>query len=115
MTNRLRRSFWPVVMVVAGIVLVAVASLIITNLQAPPPSVSQPDILTEIPYPDVPRVSLSDAKKAYDDGTAVFVDVRDSASYRQSHIPGALSIPLDELASRENELNPSDWIITYCT
>ena len=102
-------------MVVAGIVLVAVASLIITNLPAPPPSVSQPDILTEIPYPDVLRVSLSDAKKAYDDGTAVFVDVRDSASYQQSHIPGALSIPLDELASRENELNPNDWIITYCT
>ena len=45
----------------------------------------------------------------------MFVDVRDIASYQQSHIPGALSIPLDELASRKNELNPNDWIITYCT
>lgn len=115
MANRLQRSLWPVVMIVAGIVLVAVASLIITNLQASPPSVSQPDIVTEIPYPDVPRVSLSDAKKAYDDGIAVFVDVRDSGAFQQSHIPGALSIPLDELPSRNNELNPSDWIITYCT
>lgn len=115
MANRLQRSFWPVVMIVAGIVLIAVASLIITNLQAPPPSVSQPDVLTEIPYPDVPRVSLSDAKKAYDDSTAVFVDVRDSGTYQQSHIPGALSVPLEELASHKNELNPNDWIITYCT
>lgn len=115
MANRLQRSFWPIVMIVAGIVLVAVASLIITNLQSPPPSVSQPDVLTEIPYPDVSRVSLLDAKKAYDDGTAVFVDVRDRGSYQQSHIPGALSIPVDETESRKDELNPNDWIITYCT
>jgi rhodanese-related sulfurtransferase len=61
----------------------------------------------------VPRVSLADAKAAYETGGAVFVDVRDAESYAQSHIPGALSIPLSELPNRIGELNPSDWIITY--
>ena len=64
-------------------------------------------------YPDVPRVSLADAKAAYETGGAVFVDVRDAESYAQSHVPGALSIPLSELPDRMGELNPSDWIITY--
>lgn len=64
-------------------------------------------------YPQIQRVSLTDAKAAYDNGSAVFVDVRDADTYAQQHIPGALSIPLAELADRTGELNPGDWIITY--
>jgi 3-mercaptopyruvate sulfurtransferase SseA len=70
---------------------------------------------TENPYLEVPRVTLEEAKTAFDSGAAVFVDVRSAASYEASHIPGALSIPLGELESRINELDPDQWIITYCT
>jgi len=63
----------------------------------------------------VQRVSLVEAKSAFDAGTALFLDVRDPNSYAQSHIQGAISIPLDELSSRLNELDPGRWIITYCT
>jgi 3-mercaptopyruvate sulfurtransferase SseA len=70
---------------------------------------------TENPYIEVPRVSLEDAKAAFDNGTAIFVDVRLSTSYQQEHIPGALSIPFAELKARIQELDPSQWIITYCT
>jgi rhodanese-related sulfurtransferase len=45
----------------------------------------------------------------------VFVDVRSQASYDLGHIPGSLSIPLDQLPGRLGELNQNDWIITYCT
>ena len=68
---------------------------------------------TEANYPQVARVSPADAKAAFDSGSAVFVDVRDAASYAQGHIPGALSIPLAELAERAGELNPVDWLIPY--
>jgi hypothetical protein len=64
---------------------------------------------------DVPRVSLADAKTAYDRGSAVFVDVRREDSFLESHIPGALSIPLVQIPQRISELDPESWIITYCT
>lgn len=61
----------------------------------------------------VPRVSLADAKAAFDTHSAVFVDVRAAEAYAQAHIPGALSIPLAELPQRLGELDPAAWIITY--
>jgi 3-mercaptopyruvate sulfurtransferase SseA len=75
------------------------------------------------PYPNptpataesVVRVSLADAKSAFDAKTAVFLDVRDTGSYAEAHIPGALNIPLNELEARLGELDPNAWIIPYCT
>lgn len=64
---------------------------------------------------EVQRVTLEEAKAAFDSGAAVFLDVRSHTIYLQSHIPGALSIPLVELKPRIAELDPGQWIITYCT
>lgn len=66
-------------------------------------------------YPEIPRVSLEKAKAGFDTKSAVFVDVRGSASYAVSHIPGALDIPLEDIETRLNELDPDQWIIPYCT
>lgn len=63
----------------------------------------------------VQRVSLLDAKVAFDAKKAVFLDVRDTSSYEVGHIPGALSISLSDLPTRMGELNPKSWIIAYCT
>ncbi len=68
-----------------------------------------------LPFPAVQRVPLEEAKTAFDEGTATFLDVRSAESYRAAHIPGALNIPLAGLESRTSELNPGDWIIPYCT
>jgi hypothetical protein len=66
---------------------------------------------------DVPRVSLAEAKAAFDGGTAVFVDVRAPGAYQQSHIPAALSIQLGEIETDAAglDLDKDRWIITYCT
>lgn len=69
----------------------------------------------DIPYPEVARVSLEDAKSAYDNAAAVFVDVRGEQYYQQAHIAGAVSLPEEQLPQRLGELNPQEWIITYCT
>ena len=66
-------------------------------------------------YPEITRVSIEQAKAALDSGTAVFVDVRGAEAYDISHIPSSLSIPLGELEERISELDPNQWIITYCT
>jgi rhodanese-related sulfurtransferase len=64
---------------------------------------------------DVRRVTLAQAKQAYDDQSAVFLDVRAADSYAEAHIPGAVNIPLAQIESRMNELPKDRWIIPYCT
>jgi len=68
-----------------------------------------------IPYPDVERISLTDAKTAFDNGSALFIDVRDAEYYDAHHIPGALNIPYSQLETRMEELDPTQPVITYCT
>ncbi len=63
----------------------------------------------------VPRVSLVDSKVALDSGSALFLDVRTAEAFQSEHITGAINIPLAELESRISELDPQQWIITYCT
>jgi 3-mercaptopyruvate sulfurtransferase SseA len=99
-------------MLISGGVFVIIAALALAVLNRIPSTEATP---TPASAAQVKRVSLADAKAAFDHGTAVFVDVRDSASYQSSHIPEALSIPLSDLTSHLDELDPSSWIITYCT
>jgi 3-mercaptopyruvate sulfurtransferase SseA len=70
---------------------------------------------TNIPFPEIARTSLSDAKSAYEAGSAVFLDVRTAPEYAQRRIPGSVNIPLDELPDRLGELNPEDRFLTICT
>lgn len=63
----------------------------------------------------VERISVEEAKVAFDRNEAVYLDVRASDSYSRRHIPGAILIPLDELEKQFQTLNPNSWIITYCT
>lgn len=47
-------------------------------------------------------------------GATVVLDVRPAEEYRAGHIPGALSIPVDELNDRINELPVDVGIVVYC-
>ncbi|MFF5342266.1 ArsR/SmtB family transcription factor [Streptomyces althioticus] len=47
-------------------------------------------------------------------GDVVVLDVRPEEEYQAGHIPGALSIPVDELAGRINELPQDLEIVVYC-
>ncbi len=47
-------------------------------------------------------------------GDVVVVDVRPRVEYRAGHIPGAVSIPLHELADRLDELPADAEIVAYC-
>ena len=82
---------------------------------ATPQSPTEPASPTAVATQEVQRVTLEESKMAFDNGSATFVDVRPKISYEADHVPGALSIPLAELKPRIAELDPSQWIITYCT
>lgn len=60
------------------------------------------------------RVSLDDLRARLEKGTAVLLDVRPSAEYAAGHLPSAISIPLEELERRLNELPRRRTIVAYC-
>ena len=110
-----KRPILPLVLIAAGLILLigAVVGIVYISGGDDSQQVSVPN--QKIPYPLVVRVNLSTAKVAFDSEEAVFVDVRDQAYYENGHIPGARSIPLGQFEDRLNELDPTDWIILYCT
>ncbi len=114
MRSKSSRSIFPLAMIGVGLIFLLVAAIwFATGNQSQEPVLvtNSPDI----PYPEIPRVSVADAHAAYTTGSAVFVDVRAATDYATSHVAGALSIPFDQLSNLISELNSNDWIITYCT
>jgi len=76
---------------------------------------SQPESPVTAAPLEVSRISVEESKAAFDNGEAVFLDVRSESVYETTHIPGAVSIPLMVLKPRIAEIDPDQWIITYCT
>ena len=64
---------------------------------------------------DAPRISLEDAKKAFDAGKVLFIDTRGEAQYKQEHIKGAINIPEDAFQTRYTEVPKDKKIIAYCS
>ena len=64
-------------------------------------------------------VGLEYARKAFDEGSAVFVDSRSTWAYEEGHVPGAVSLPLEEFddlaGSRLGDVPVYREIITYCS
>jgi rhodanese-related sulfurtransferase/DNA-binding transcriptional ArsR family regulator len=59
----------------------------------------------------VSREQLVELSRA---GAVTVLDVRPSDEFELGHVPGAINIPLGELAERLAELDPSQEIIAYC-
>lgn len=109
------KKHFPFTLLFSGIGLILIGFLTWLIFNNPPKQVATPTPELGIPFPNIQRVSLEEAKRAFDSQSAIIVDVRDSTSYAQQHIKGAINIPLDMLESRLNELPKDQWIILYCT
>ena len=76
---------------------------------SPTPSAT-PTATTPLPS----KISPEAAKSILDtDHSAVFVDVRPKTDYDKEHIPGAISIPSEELQDRYSEIPTAAQIIVY--
>ena len=64
---------------------------------------------------EAPRISLAEAKKAFDEGEAYFIDVRGEDNYKNEHIKGAVNIRPDNLEARYKEIPGDKKIIVYCS
>ena len=94
---------------------IVIALVLFSCASVSPPLEGQPNNLQSTVPLEISRIGIEESKVAFNNSEAIFLDVRSESSYAASHIPGALSIPLAELQTRMEELDPNQWIITYCT
>ena len=64
---------------------------------------------------EVPRMTVEEAKKAYDAGSAVMVDARTADNYAKEHIKSAINITNGSPASEYEKLPKGKIIIVYCS
>ncbi|MHB1939987.1 MAG: ArsR/SmtB family transcription factor [Candidatus Dormibacteria bacterium] len=60
------------------------------------------------------RVTRAELLERARDGSVVVLDVRPVEEYAASHIPGALSLPLEQLEARLDQLDPDLEVVAYC-
>jgi rhodanese-related sulfurtransferase len=59
-------------------------------------------------------LSRDDLVRRLTEGDAILLDVRPALEYKQGHITGARSIPVEQMAARLDELNPDQEVVAYC-
>jgi rhodanese-related sulfurtransferase/DNA-binding transcriptional ArsR family regulator len=62
----------------------------------------------------LPAVELEGLSERLDSGDAILLDARPEREFRAGHIPGAVSIPVEELEERLHVLPVDQEIIAYC-
>ncbi|MGR6913100.1 ArsR/SmtB family transcription factor [[Actinomadura] parvosata] len=63
---------------------------------------------------DTEQVTRQELLNRIAERSVTVIDVRPQEEYAAGHIPGALSIPLDELADRLKDLPADSTIVAYC-
>ena len=65
---------------------------------------------------DLPEISREELRSRLRDTSLTVVDVLPIESYAMGHIPGAINLPYESIASRARELlpNPLAEIVVYC-
>ena len=79
------------------------------------PPVNAAPSQTPTPAEDAPRITLEEAKKAYDEGKAFIIDARAEEAYKAEHIKGSVNIRQDTLDARLKEIPRDKTIIVYCS
>ncbi|MBB6351201.1 ArsR/SmtB family transcription factor [Nonomuraea muscovyensis] len=64
--------------------------------------------------PSDPAITREELLRRRGDGRTVLIDVRPAVEYLSAHIPGAVSIPLEELRVRMDEIPVGVEVVTYC-
>lgn len=59
-------------------------------------------------------IALSDLLSRMEKGEVLLLDVRPKEEYEEAHIPGAVSIPIEELGERISSLPTNCDVVAYC-
>jgi len=63
---------------------------------------------------EIPQIQIHDAKTKLDQRTCTCVDIRDPASYREAHIPGALHLHDGNAQEFLQKTKKDEAIVVYC-
>ncbi len=63
---------------------------------------------------EMPSISFSTLADEIEDGSTIVLDVRPVVEYHTAHIPGAISIPVEELETLVSEFPRESRIVVYC-
>ncbi len=63
---------------------------------------------------DFEHISMEDLRAGLDRGEIFLVDARPAPEYGAGHLPGAVSLPVGELAKRVAELPDDKTVVAYC-
>ncbi len=72
---------------------------------------------TNAPITTPQLVELTDAKRLFDGGEALFLDSRHEFDYKLGHIKGAINIPVDKFEQEQSKLSgieKDNLIVVYC-
>ena len=72
------------------------------------------DLASFAPRPLATIPSIAPAALTGRAARATLIDVRSAAEWHEGHVPGAMHVPLAQLASRISELRDRQPIVTYC-
>ena len=61
----------------------------------------------------VPEIDVNELARRRESGVSL-IDVRQPGEYEESHVPGAVLIPLDELVERVDEVPEVDQVLVIC-
>lgn len=62
---------------------------------------------------EIPTIDQDELRRRLHDGEVVVIDVRPAVEYAAGHIPGAVSVPPDQLDDRLDAL-PEGEVVAYC-
>jgi hypothetical protein len=95
-----------------ALVLIVLVALVVTRSNSTSTSTASNSTL---PNPEIPRIAPAEADAKLGQPGVIFLDARSAQEYNESHITGAINIPLPEIPSRFSELPRDAEIIAYCT
>jgi len=92
---------------------VAVPQAPIAQPQQPGAAVPQQNPAAQPPDPNVPLVSVDEARQKLGQAGVVFVDARTDGEFKQGHIKGAINAPASDTA-KMNTLPKDKELVIYC-
>jgi len=63
---------------------------------------------------ELEAISADELRARLEEGTVVLLDVRPACEFEAGHIPGARSMPIDELDARLDEIPAGSEVVAYC-
>src|SRR5699024_4809890 len=63
---------------------------------------------------EIDSISLEELDQRLNNGEILLLDVRPHSEYESNHIPGAVSLPIDEIEDKISNLIVGEEVVGYC-